>query len=682
MPQRPALHDRRAAGAAAARRRATRAPASSRTLGPARPAGFAVGDRVALLWRPRCGECDACVRGNPILSARFGRVFAHDERADGRRPPRLHRDGRTLHHLMGVSCFAERVVVSETSAATGARRGAAGGRGDRGLRRHHRRRRGDERRRRAPRDAPLGVDRRRRRRARRGDGCRAHRRQPGHCRRHRPRPSSRSPGSCRCGDARDRRAPTPTWPRRIARAHRRRGALDDRRGRPARDHAAGGRRRCAPAGTLVAVGLSRPDDDLRGADQRAGAAPEARRRRRSTGPAARRIDLPRIFALYLAGRLPLDALVGARRPLGRGERGVHGLAVRSGRARRSSCPERTTDHPSRGAHRSPALRSSEWYGPTDRNGYLHRAWMRRGVPSSALSGQRPQIAIANTASDLTPCNMHLDEVAESVKHGVYETGGVPLNLPVVSLGETLVRPTAMLWRNMAAMAMEEMFRANPIDGLVLLGGCDKTIPALLMAAASRRASRPSSSPAARCSTGPSAAGPWAAAPTSGGSARRCRAGTLSEESFLRSESLDDPEQGPLQHDGDGLDDGRHGRGPRHDAPGRSPGRRQRTRACSRVPTSRVAWPSRWCRRAASSVTSSRAGSFHQRDRRARRRRRLDQRGRPPARDRRAARHRARPSTTSTGSGPPCPCSSTSSRPGSSSWRTSSGPAACSRCSPR
>jgi dihydroxy-acid dehydratase len=110
--------------------------------------------------------------------------------------------------------------------------------------------------------------------------------------------------------------------------------------------------------------------------------------------------------------------------------------------------------------------------------------MRRGLPADALDGSKPQIAIANTASDLTPCNMHLNEVADAVKQGVWAAGGVPLNLPVVSLGETQVKPTAMLWRNMAAMAMEEMFRANPIDGLVLLGGCDKTIPALLMAAAS------------------------------------------------------------------------------------------------------------------------------------------------------------------------------------------------------
>src|SRR5436190_16289099 len=108
--------------------------------------------------------------------------------------------------------------------------------------------------------------------------------------------------------------------------------------------------------------------------------------------------------------------------------------------------------------------------------------MRRGLPASAFDG-RPHIAIANTASDLTPCNLHLDDVARSVANGVYEAGGIPLDLPVMSLGETQVKPTAMLWRNLAAMAIEEMLRANPIDGVVLLGGCDKTIPALLMAAA-------------------------------------------------------------------------------------------------------------------------------------------------------------------------------------------------------
>lgn len=129
------------------------------------------------------------------------------------------------------------------------------------------------------------------------------------------------------------------------------------------------------------------------------------------------------------------------------------------------------------------VRSQGWYGGDGRDPFIHRAWMRRGVPDHAFDG-RPQIAIANTASDLTPCNMHLNEVAEYVKQGVWEAGGVPVNLPVVSLGETLVKPTAMLWRNMAAMAIEEMLRANPIDAIVLLGGCDKTIPALLMGTAS------------------------------------------------------------------------------------------------------------------------------------------------------------------------------------------------------
>src|SRR5262245_23252928 len=128
-------------------------------------------------------------------------------------------------------------------------------------------------------------------------------------------------------------------------------------------------------------------------------------------------------------------------------------------------------------------RSAQWYAGDDRNSYIHRAWMRRGLPGHAFDG-RAHIAIANTASDLTPCNLHLDEVARSVANGVYSAGGIPLDLPVMSLGETQVKPTAMLWRNLAAMAIEEMLRANPIDGVVLLGGCDKTIPALLMAAAS------------------------------------------------------------------------------------------------------------------------------------------------------------------------------------------------------
>jgi dihydroxy-acid dehydratase len=180
------------------------------------------------------------------------------------------------------------------------------------------------------------------------------------------------------------------------------------------------------------------------------------------------------------------------------------------------------------------LRSAQWYAGNDRNSYIHRAWMRRGAPASAFEG-RPQIAIANTASDLTPCNSHLDEVAAAVKNGVWEAGGVPLNLPVVSLGETQVRPTAMLWRNMAAMAIEEMLRANPIDGVVLLGGCDKTIPSLLMAAASVGL------PAIVVPGGPMLTGTFRGTPLGCGTdvwrlSEEVRAGTLTREDFLRSES--------------------------------------------------------------------------------------------------------------------------------------------------
>ncbi|MDG4828184.1 dihydroxy-acid dehydratase [Solwaraspora sp. WMMD1047] len=182
----------------------------------------------------------------------------------------------------------------------------------------------------------------------------------------------------------------------------------------------------------------------------------------------------------------------------------------------------------------PELRSNQWYAGQDRNAYLHRAWMRRGVPGSAFQG-RPQIAIANTASDLTPCNNHFNEVAESVRQGVWAAGGVPLNLPVVSIGETQVRPTAMLWRNMAAMAAEEMLRANPIDGVVLLGGCDKTIPALLMAAASVDL------PAVVLPGGPMLTGTFRGVPLGCGTdvwrlSEEVRAGTLTEQAFLDSES--------------------------------------------------------------------------------------------------------------------------------------------------
>jgi dihydroxy-acid dehydratase len=160
--------------------------------------------------------------------------------------------------------------------------------------------------------------------------------------------------------------------------------------------------------------------------------------------------------------------------------------------------------------------------------------MRRGNPDSAFDG-RPQIAIINTASDLAPCNSHLDEIAQSVKNGVWEAGGVPLNLPMLSLGETLVRPTAMLWRNMVAMATEELMRANPIDGAILLGGCDKTIPALLMGAASVDL------PSLVIPGGPMLTGTFQGNPLGCGTdvwrlSEEVRAGLLSNAKFLKSES--------------------------------------------------------------------------------------------------------------------------------------------------
>ncbi len=180
------------------------------------------------------------------------------------------------------------------------------------------------------------------------------------------------------------------------------------------------------------------------------------------------------------------------------------------------------------------LRSDQWYAGDDRNAYIHRAWMRRGVPSDAFTG-RAQIAIANTASDLSPCNRHLTEVAKSVANGVYEAGGIPLEMPVMSLGETQLRPTAMLFRNLAAMVAEEMLRANPVDAVVLLGGCDKTIPALVMAAASVDI------PAVVVPGGPMLTGTFQGKPLGCGTdvwrlSEEMRAGTLSAAQFTESES--------------------------------------------------------------------------------------------------------------------------------------------------
>ena len=132
----------------------------------------------------------------------------------------------------------------------------------------------------------------------------------------------------------------------------------------------------------------------------------------------------------------------------------------------------------------PVLRSARWYGKDDRDGFIHRSWMKSdGYPDDLFSG-RPIIGICSSASDLTPCNSHLDDLADHVGRGVWEAGGVPLVFPAMSLGETQILPTAMLLRNLMSMAVEESIRGNPIDGVVLLGGCDKNTPAQLMGAAS------------------------------------------------------------------------------------------------------------------------------------------------------------------------------------------------------
>jgi L-arabonate dehydrase len=130
------------------------------------------------------------------------------------------------------------------------------------------------------------------------------------------------------------------------------------------------------------------------------------------------------------------------------------------------------------------LRSRAWFGRKGKDGFIYRAWMKnQGIPDYEFQG-KPVIGICNTWSELTPCNAHFRELAESVKRGILEAGGFPVEFPVMSLGETLMKPTAMLYRNLASMDVEESIRANPLDGVVLLCGCDKTTPSLVMGACS------------------------------------------------------------------------------------------------------------------------------------------------------------------------------------------------------
>src|SRR5215212_3466136 len=181
------------------------------------------------------------------------------------------------------------------------------------------------------------------------------------------------------------------------------------------------------------------------------------------------------------------------------------------------------------------LRSQQWFGRMDRDGFVYRSWVKgKGVPDDQFDG-RPVIGICNTFSELTPCNSHFRTLADEVKKGVYEAGGFPLEFPVMSLGETLLRPTAMLYRNLASMDVEESIRGNPIDGVVLLMGCDKTTPALMMGAASVDL------PTIGVSGGPMLNGKWRVQELGSGTgvwsmSEQVRAGTLRLKDFLEAES--------------------------------------------------------------------------------------------------------------------------------------------------
>lgn len=180
------------------------------------------------------------------------------------------------------------------------------------------------------------------------------------------------------------------------------------------------------------------------------------------------------------------------------------------------------------------LRSHEWYGGTSKDHIYHRSWMKnQGLPADLFDG-RPVIGICNTWSELTPCNAHLRDLAQRVKHGIYEAGGLPLEFPVFSPGESSLRPTAMMFRNMCAMDVEEALRGNPLDGVVLMVGCDKTTPALLMGAASVDI------PAIVVTGGPMLNGKWQGQDIGSGTAiwqmsEAVKSGEMSQADFLDAE---------------------------------------------------------------------------------------------------------------------------------------------------
>ena len=212
---------------------------------------------------------------------------------------------------------------------------------------------------------------------------------------------------------------------------------------------------------------------------------------------------------------------------------------------------------------TPTLRSHNWFGKKDLDGFSHRSWIKAEGFSELMFDGRPVIGIANSWSELTNCNAHLRQVAEAVKRGVLSAGGFPLEFPTISLGEILMKPTTMLFRNLMAMDVEECIRAYPLDGVVLLSGCDKTTPAMLMGAASADV------PAIMVTGGPMLRGRWRTEDIGSGTdnwrfwAER-RAGRLERGGVLRDRVVPLALRRALHGDGHRVDDGLDGGDARHD----------------------------------------------------------------------------------------------------------------------